>query len=48
MRLSYFSFCSLTTSKRDADNECKRLADILGIEWNTKKTEENGEEGQDN
>lgn len=38
----------LTTSKRDADNECKRLADELGIEWNPKKTEENGEEGQDN
>ena len=35
----------LTTSKRDVDNECKRLAEILGIEWNPKKTEENGEEG---
>lgn len=35
----------LTTLKRDADNECKRLADILGIEWNPKKTEENDEEG---
>ena len=34
----------LTTSKRDVDNECKRLADILGIEWNPKKTEENDEE----
>lgn len=30
----------LTTSKRDADNECKRLADELGIEWDAKKTDD--------